>query len=626
MGWTIGKFFSILYSPAKENPFRFIFDFLSGVKKLLEKWEKINKSVYVLDYSESFLIFLNGFLFLKREREVMKRIILFFVGAYVIFSLSSCPLTEANSGGNLMSSGIRLNSIGFLSDAQKKASVTKEVNSFKIIAGKDTNNVVYEGSNVVRIYNNDTKENLWVIDFSDFKSEGNYSIYIEGLGISPEFKISHNVYNELFKVLMMGMYLWRCGTSVNVNYNGVNYSHRACHTLDGDMRYIGFNGRKDGVGGWHDAGDYNKYIVNAGVSVGMMFMAWEHFKDKLNNFSLDFLPEKSNNIPDFLDEIKWEIEWLLKMEYPDGSGRVSHKLSTLNFGGFIMPENETETRYFCPFSTAAIADFVAMLAKAARIFGEYDVNLSNRCAEAAKRAYSFLTNNPNNIQPDDSSFSTGGYKTDDSDDRLWASAEMFVTFGDSKYLNDFENRARSLNPKIDIDFDWGNVKNLGMISYLFSERTGKDQNLVREISNSLIATADQIVSNRNKHGYGRPLGEVYYWGCNGSVARQSLILYCAYRLTQNKDYMETALDAISHLLGRNYYGRSFVTGVGYNPPQHPHDRTSGASGRAWPGRLVGGPWPTAKDWVDDQENYKVNEIAINWNSALIYAIAWFVTN
>lgn len=147
-----------------------------------------------------------------------------------------------------------------------------------------------------------------------------------------------------------------------------------------------------------------------------------------------------------------------------------------------------------------------------------------------------------------------------------------------------------------------------------------------DIQNDLINTADLIVASRNVHGYGRPLGTNHYWGCNGSVARQTLILQSAYRVVSNTNYMETALDALSYLFGRNYFNRSFVTGLGYNPPLKPHDRRAGASGQAWPGYLVGGGWPTGRDWVDEQGNYEFNEIAINWNGALIYALAGFITN
>jgi len=184
----------------------------------------------------------------------------------------------------------------------------------------------------------------------------------------------------------------------------------------------------------------------------------------------------------------------------------------------------------------------------------------------------------------------------------------------------------------DADWDWSNVKNLGMFTYLLSDRPGRDEELRKQITQDLLATADGLVRTAGRHGYARPLGERYYWGANGTVARQPMALHVAHRLKPNPDYVATALDALGHLFGRNYYCRSFVTGLGVNPPLHPHDRrapTGGWSGgddvpAPWPGYLVGGGHPRATGWRDEQEDYRTNEIAINWNGALIYALAAFV--
>jgi len=91
-------------------------------------------------------------------------------------------------------------------------------------------------------------------------------------------------------------------------------------------------------------------------------------------------------------------------------------------------------------------------------------------------------------------------------------------------------------------------------------------------------------------------------------------------------YRAACLDALNYLFGRNCYGRSFVTAVGFDPPRHPHDRRSGGDPLAhpWPGYLVGGPEVKATDWKDDEKDARTNEIAINWNAALIYALAAFV--
>ena len=456
------------------------------------------------------------------------------------------------------------------------------------------------------------------------------------MGRSIEFEIGDAVYDFAFRTAMRGFYLWRCGTEVHGEHNGQTYSHAACHMEDGWQDYIGIkDSRRDGTGGWHDAGDYGKYVVNAGITVGNLFFAWDHFQDKLKNVSLG-LPDTAPGYPDFLKELKWETDWLLKMPYPDGSGMVSHKLTRTNFEGFIMPEKDDGKRFFTDWSTAATADFVAMMAMAARYFKPYDAAYAQKCLDAAQKSYDFLKSTPEKrFQQGD--FRTGGYQTNDSDDRLWAAAEMWETTGNAECLKDFEARAviapqsfgRRSGPapagKVDEDWDWGNVRNLGMFTYVLSKREGRDPNLVEQVRRDALATADALVAKAKQDVYGRPLAGRYYWGCNGTIARQVLNLQVANRLSPNPEYVNAALDAVAHLFGRNYYNRSYVTGLGHQPPMRPHDRRSGTDGidAPWPGYVVGGG-QSATGWHDDQEDYRTNEIAINWQAALVYALAGFV--
>jgi endoglucanase len=345
----------------------------------------------------------------------------------------------------------------------------------------------------------------------------------------------------------------------------------------------------------------------------------------LEHLSLD-LPKTGPDCPDFLKEIKWETDWLLKMAYPDRSGKVSHKLTRLNFCGFVMPEEDLEKRFFTDWSTEATADFTAVMAMAARNFAPYDSVYANRCLEAAVRSYDFLKNYPENKRANQQEFSTGAYASRDKDDRLWAAAEMWKTTGDDRYLTDFEISAKEESRKIEPVFDWAHLKNLGMFSYILSERKEKDSVLMNAIQMDLILTADSLVHFGEKDIYGRTLADRYWWGCNGVVARQSLILYTAYLVSQESKYIHAMIDIVDHLFGRNCYGRSYVTGLGYLPPMYPHDRRSGADGidPPWPGYLVGGG-ETAKNWKDDQADFRTNEIAINWQAALVYALAGFTS-
>ncbi|HEY9231977.1 MAG TPA: glycoside hydrolase family 9 protein, partial [Blastocatellia bacterium] len=458
--------------------------------------------------------------------------------------------------------------------------------------------------------------------FSALKRPGLYHLEAPGVGRSASFRISNEIYNFAFYTAVRAMTLWRCGTAVRGTHNGVVYAHGACHLEDAwlDMAGGGHT-RRDATGGWHDAGDYNKYVVNAGVTVGTMLLAWEQFGERIRRLALD-LPDKNAGLPDYLGEIKWELDWLLKMQTPDGP--VYHKVSTKLFGPAIPPEQEKTERFLTPWSSAATADFVAMTAMAARIYEPYDKVYARRCLEAARRGYAFLQAHTANHPADLTGFRTGAYQTKDDDDRLWAAAEMWETTGEAACLADTE--ARATGKKFDANWGWGNVNNLGLLAYLFSKRSGRRAALVSEIKAALLATADEIVRTRDAHGYARPL-TLYYWGCNGGVANTTVLLQSAYRLTPKPAYVEAALDALGHLFGRNYYGRSFVTGLGASPPLHPHDRRSmGVAGApTWPGYLVGGGWPKATDWKDEAARYDLNEIAINWNAPLIYALAGFVS-
>jgi endoglucanase len=337
------------------------------------------------------------------------------------------------------------------------------------------------------------------------------------------------------------------------------------------------------------------------------------------------LPDARPPTPEFLTEIKWEMEWLLTMQAADGS--VYHKVSTQDFGGFILPEAEDTLRYFTPWGSPATAQFVAMTAKAARDFRPFEPEFAEQCLQAAWKSYRFLQAHPENHPADQSRFSTGAYPASDTDSRLWAAAELWEATGDADCLRDFERRAQAVHGVFDLNWDYGNVKNLGELTYLFSARAGRDETLVALLRTNLTAAAGRLVQARDAHGYARPSGTAYSWGGNGVVARQVVLLQAAHRLSPKPEYRTASLDALGHLLGRNFYGRSFVTGIGFKAPLHPHDRRSGAQNlpEPWPGYLVGGSNPGATNWQDVQANYRVNEIAVNWNSALIYALAAFLS-
>lgn len=526
---------------------------------------------------------------------------------------------------------IRLNSVGYLPGAAKLASVARGVGAEEgateakrfVVRRVADGAVVLEGDLSTPKKNADTEEWLATADFSAVDQPGEYVLAVDGLGESGPFRIDGDLYRDPFRLATRAMYLWRCGAAVEGEHGGDRYEHAACHLNDAYLDFVGGgHERLHATGGWHDAGDYNKYVVNAGATVGVMLRAWEDFGTQIERVPLE-IPEQGGPLPEFLAEIKWELDWLHTMQADDGS--VYHKLSTQEFGPLELPEKETTPRFVTPWSSAATADFVAMMAQASRHFAPYDRAYADKCLAAAKRSYAFLTAHPEERPADHAGFKTGGYDSPDDDDRLWAAAELWEATGDAAALADLETRIVA-SPGVDVDWDWPNLKTLGLLTYLFSERDGRNAELVAQVRAGLIAAADEIVATGAADGYGRPLGSRYYWGCNGSVARQSLVLQGAYRLTAEEAYRWSMLDGLNHLLGRNYYGRSFITGLGERPPGFPHDRRSEGDDvdAPWPGYLIGGPHPRATSWNDVAEDYRTNEIAINWNGALIYALAAFL--
>jgi endoglucanase len=592
-------------------------------------------------------------------------------------SLRTAALTVAAAAfaaaitAQTVNSQIRVSSVGFLPDMPKKATIADGAASaaFKIMDALSGDSV-YGGTlpSGRASWNTDTRDSTRIADFSEFKTSGEYYLQVAGVdGRGPNFKIAADVFNDPYRAMMLGMYLWRCGSEVNADYKGKNFSHGACHLSDarvchdsgsgvnrvticvGDTINIGINGIRDAKKGWHDAGDYNKYTVNSGITVGIMLKAWEDNQkalEKIDLLAVNTSGAYEAGLPKFLSEVKWNLDWVAKMQYGDNDGRVSHKLSAINFCGEIMPEKETAARYFSRWSTAATGSFVGMMAQAARIYEPYDKELADSWLEKAKLSYDVLWSSAF-VRETQAPFNTGGYgSSSDNDKRLWAAVEMWETTGESKYLQDFESRPL---PNMYADLGWADVNALAGVTYLMSEKPGRRQTRVDSLKTNLFAVANRAADSSAKHAYGRPFGSGgYYWGSHGALTAYAYILNAAAKLTDNtgdrERYRSAGHDILGYVFGRNYFARSFVTGVGYNPPEHPHCRRSTADGFAWPGYIIGGPHsgnltenngsPIAPPgatcsapgscYFDYEGDYARNEIAINWNGSMIYALSGFL--
>lgn len=567
-------------------------------------------------------------------RSVTVSVLVFFASVGLVAACSSeesssiCSENEVFKNGHcFLDLGVAVNGVGFLPQRTKRAAWNSENGDYRIV-NVETGEVVLEGRAEGPVPARDTDEMVYTLDFSELNSAGTYRIETTDGRDSADFVIARRPLDEALHVAMLGMYGYRCGEKVEFEYEGFSFAHEACHLDEANLSRLGEDGTRDDTGGWHDAGDYGKYVRNGAFAVAFLLAAYEQFPEVLRDREFD-IPEKGGAVPDMLDEARIELEWILKTQFADGS--FAHKVTKLNFEPNVMPDQDTGPRYFFSTSTTSTADAVAVLAQSARIYREFDADFAATCLDAARRGQDFLDEHPEEILSDQEGAVTGLYgATGDRDERLWAFAELWETTGEEAYLRAFEEEAPELEPRI--EFDWADTRNLAFGTYLLSERDGREPELVETLTGQMGRTALQIAESALSDVYARgPLG--YYWGSNGVVARTSYNLAVANALYPNTEFANAIAASLDHLLGQNPFSRSFVTGLGANPARFPHHRPSIADtiGAPWPGLLIGGPHAQtgapnpnnvgpALNWEDEADNYWHNEVAINWSTAFVYAL------
>jgi len=530
---------------------------------------------------------------------------------------------------------INLNQVGFLPDEKKIASGRNaEVGTEYNIIDVNTGKTVYSSKFIELIKTNSSREDVAIGDFSDFTTPGRYKIVTNAESCSYEFEISDDVYDELLVKSFLFLYSQRCGMDLNVGLAG-DFAHEACHT--GDALIYGTNKTKKVTGGWHDAGDYGRYVVPGAVTVEDLFLSYEDNKSVWDKACGDNvgIPESGNGVPDILDEARYELEWMLMMQ-DDSSGGVYHKITGYEFPGFVMPEEETTQMVLAPVSNTATGDFAAIMAKASRVYADYDSAFAASCLSAAKKAWKYLeahTEMKVFKNPDD--IVTGEYPdVSDADERLWASVELYLSTGDDVYKNHFD---KIYNQYVGSGYGWAQIYSYANRAYLSIDVTKADKKIISDIHSKIKEKADILLDNVSNDGYGCSLGSDYSWGSNMTVANNGRILLDAYSVTGEEEYAEAAKDQLDYLLGRNTLSMCFVTGFGSLSPVHVHHRPSMATGYVFPGMLVGGPdsngedpltkvtmkdYPPAKYYVDSDQSFSTNEVTIYWNSPFLYLLSY----
>jgi len=554
--------------------------------------------------------------------------------SFLILNLFSFQIFAAN---------VFINQAGYLPNLPKYFYYSGQADSFYIIE-KSTGTIYYSGTLVLSVKNDPaTALTLYKGDFSDLEREGIYFVKLDNGDSSFSFEISSDVFRSAMEKSLKEFYYQRCGIALTPEYAG-EYNHPACHLSDAVLHSsTGESGFIENTGGWHDAGDYGKYVINAGITVGTLLMAYEYFPERFDSDNLN-IPETGNGIPDILDEVRFELEWLFKMQRADGG--VYFKLTGKFFEPFIMPQEDKEERYIYQVSSPGTGNFAAIMARASRIFSIYDSSFAKTCLEASILAWKFLSEHPH-------IFPQGGFRNpigtntgyyydyDDSDERLWAAVELFESTAKTEFHNYFIDHYNDA-AILDSTMWWRNVKALAQITYLFSKQSSVLQEVTDNISISLLDYCNSLKERSNRNGFGITInpGE-YVWGCNSEVLNNAILLIFGFERSGNSDFYNKALTQLNYILGANALNKCFVTGVGSEPVMNPHHRPSGADKVAdpVPGIIAGGPnqnlqdalldslfnnsTPPALCYVDHVNSYASNENAINWNAALVFVVGYF---
>ena len=545
------------------------------------------------------------------------------------------------------SSDIRLNQIGFY-PAMPKVAVVRNASSvpFYVIATGSTD-TVYRGTLTAAQTWPYSGELVSRADFSGLHTPGNYVINVPGTGTSFAFDVKPHVHQRVAAGALKGYYYQRASMPLLPACAGI-WSRAAGHPDTSVLIHSSAatpwrpaGGTISSPRGWYDAGDYNKYVVNSGISTYTLLAAYEHFPEYCARLSTK-IPETGNTVPDILNEALWNIRWMLSMQDPNDGG-VYHKLTNANFDGFVMPDQATTPRYVVMKTTAAALDFAAVMAQSARIFSGFAAAIpgfADSCLQASLKAWGWARQHPavyfnqSNMNAHFSpAINTGdyadGYVQDEFD---WAAAELFVTTSRDSFLA----VASPLSTPSATVPDWPNVRTLGLYTlaqYRASVAGSVDTSAVKS---RLITLANSLRASMDSSAYGVVMGAQpgdFVWGSNGVAANQGMALIIAFQLTRDSTYLRAALSNLDYLLGRNSTTYCFVTGFGSVSPVHIHHRVSQSDNITppVPGLLAGGPNPGQSDgattypsklpglsYTDNYLAYACNEICINWNAPLVF--------
>lgn len=402
------------------------------------------------------------------------------------------------------------------------------------------------------------------------------------------------------------------------------------------------------TGGWYDAGDHGKYVVNGGISTWEVLSTYERDlyartgkSGKLGDGSLD-IPESGNKVPDLLDEVRWELDFLLRMQVPQGkplAGMAHHKIHDEQWTGLpLMPADDPQKRELHPPSTAATLNLAATAAQAARLYRPHDPAFAAKALTAARTAWTAAKEHPAVYASESDGVGGGTYSDNNvTDEFYWAAAQLYLTTGEKAFqeyvLASPVHTADIFGP---VGFDWARTAAAGRLDLATvpSKLPGRDK-----VRQSVIKAADSYLATLKAHPYGMPYapgGNLYDWGSNHQILNNAVVIATAYDISGASKYREGALQSMDYLFGRNALNISYVTGYGEVDARNQHSRWYAHQldpNQPNPpvGTLAGGPNSSIQDpyaqsklqgcvgqfcYIDDIQSWSTNEHTINWNAAL----------
>jgi endoglucanase len=573
---------------------------------------------------------------------------------------------------------VRVNQVGYLADGPKGATLVTDATTPQVWLLKDgKGRVVAVGRTTPRGVDSSSNRNVHSIDFSRVDRSGTGFTLVADNATSRPFDISNSIYTKLRTDALRVYYTQRSGIPILDTF-APGYARAAGHVSvppnKGDVA-VPCAGPKDAngdytgpplcdytldvTGGWYDAGDHGKYVVNGGISVSQLMGTWERNqlardtdRRALGDGTLS-IPESGNRVPDILDEARFELEWMLKMQVPAGkpkAGMAFHSVHDQKWTGLpLAPAADPQPRELTPPTTAATLNLAAAAAQGARVFSRFDRAFAAKLLDAAKTAWRAANDNPTILQPPGG---VGGGAYDDqnvSDEFYWAAAELFLTTGDQEFKNFIlaspVHTADVFGPN---GFDWAYLAPLARVELATVPNRLPDRDRVRD---SVVKGADKYLANVNGSGWAlayAPAGDNFAWGSNNLVLNNLVVIATAFDLTGKPTYRDGVLRGFDYLFGRNALNQSYVTGYGEVNSHNEHSRMySHQLNLALPnppvGSLAGGPNATAVStgdpvaaqklvgcvpqfcYIDDIGSYSTNELAINWNSTLTW-VASFVAD